>query len=107
MTTTIILQNSIGTQGFSAEFRINLVNPIANGEKAQLGIYGTLGTSTLFTLLWKAPDGTFYDTGDVIDGIGLFEIPYINDIIFKVMHDSVIIPDAPNINIVGYNITLV
>lgn len=84
----------------SLAFRINLgaLNP-KDGDKAYLGIYGTLGTATL-TLQYKAPNGTYYSTGDSITGLGLFELPFSSEVILRL---AVTAGGGSSINAVVYN----
>ena len=67
----------------SSSFRINLGSINAkNGDKAYLGIYGTLGTASL-DLQWKNPSGAYTSTGDRINGLGLFELPFSSEVVLR------------------------
>ena len=80
-----IITNSADTTGSSVEFRINASHPRIIAEQPQLGLISASGNNTIvFTLKWKAPNGTFYTTGDdIFPTLGLWVVPYINDVVFR------------------------
>lgn len=84
----------------SLPFRINLGNksPIER-DLSYLAIYGTLGTATL-TLQYKAPNGTYYSTGDTISGLGLWELPFSSEVVLRL---AVTAGGGSSINAVVYN----
>lgn len=79
-----ILTTASAASGSSSAFRINSPNlDVKRGDKMYLRIYGTLATTTTFTLKSKAPDSNYYTTGDIISGLGIFEIPYSSEMILR------------------------
>ena len=79
-----IITDSTTSSGSSLEFRINANHPRLIAEQPQLGITSASSSNTVaYVLKWKASDGVFYTTSDVIPIVGLSMLPYINDVIFR------------------------
>ena len=73
----------------STAFRISMAN--FPGRKPTdepfLAIYGTIGTAT-FDLQYKAADGSWYSTGDVINGLGLFDLPISSELELRLAYTA-------------------
>ena len=79
-----IISAQTSSSGSSTEFRINSDNQGVIREQPQLGITSASSSNTVaYTLKWKASDGLFYTTSDVIPIIGFAMLPYINEVIFR------------------------
>ena len=78
----LILENETGTTT-SNPFRINLgAKNSRDADLPYLGVYGTIGTA-IIKLQWKAADGNYYDTGDLINKLGLSRLPFSSETVLR------------------------
>lgn len=94
----IIAQNITSSEN-SLSFRVNLGNLSPQNEKLYLGIYGTI-TGSIINLRYKAPDGSFYNTGDTFNSTGLYVLPFSNQLVLDV---NIVIANSDSVSVVVYN----
>lgn len=92
-----IFTNQTGT-GNSTPFKTDLKD-ISRDFKPMLAVYGDIGDMQL-SLEYKAADDSYYPTGDVIDDIGLYDLPILN---FTDLRVSIPEGSSIGLNVFVYN----